>query len=148
MALREQLNNAIKQAMRDKDRDVLQTLRMLSAALKQIEVDQRLEISDEVVTHEFVRQVKQRRDAAKQYRDAARPELAEREEAEIAIIQRFLPRQLTDAEMQSAVDQVLVETELPREIRSMGALMAQLKAELEGRADMGKVSQYLRTQLQ
>ena len=133
--------------MVNKDRTSLQTLRMLSAALKQIEIDQRIDITDAVATREFVRQVKQRQDAATQYRDANRDDLAQKEEAEIVIIQRFLPEAMTDDEIRAAVDAALAESGLPKEMSSMGALMGKLKSALEGRADMSKVSQYLREQL-
>ena len=91
MSIRENVNAAIKTAMINKDKATLQTLRLISAAFKQIEVDQRVEITDDIALRELVRQVKQRQDAAKQYRDAARLDLAEHEEAEIVIIQQFLP---------------------------------------------------------
>lgn len=133
--------------MVNKDRASLQTLRMLSAALKQIEIDQRIEITDEVATREFVRQVKQRQDAAAQYRDANRDDLAIKEEAEIEIIQRFLPEAMSDDEIAAAVDAAIAESGLPQEMSSMGPLMGKLKPALEGRADMSKVSKYLREKL-
>ncbi|MBV7434723.1 GatB/YqeY domain-containing protein [Cardiobacteriaceae bacterium TAE3-ERU3] len=133
--------------MVNKDRASLQTLRMLSAALKQIEIDQRIEITDEVATREFVRQVKQRQDAATQYRDANRDDLATKEEAEIEIIQRFLPEAMSDEEIAAAVDAAIAESGLPQEMSSMGPLMGKLKPALEGRADMSKVSKYLREKL-
>lgn len=127
-----------------KDRDTLKTLRMLSAALKQIEIDRRIEIDDDVATREFVRQVKQRQDAAAQYHDAGREDLAAQEEAEIAIIQRFLPEAMSDEEIRAAVAAAFAESGLAKEAASMGALMGKLKPALEGRADMRRVSQYLR----
>ena len=133
--------------MVNKDRTSLQTLRMLSAALKQIEIDQRIEITDEIATREFVRQVKQRQDAAAQYRDANRDDLAIKEESEIEIIQRFLPEAMTDDEIAAAVDAAVAESGLPKEMSSMGPLMCKLKPALEGRADMSKVSKYLREKL-
>ena len=94
MSIRENVNAAIKAAMINKEKATLQTLRMVSAAFKQIEVDQRVEITDEIALRELVRQVKQRQDAAQQFRTANRLDLAEHEEAEIAIIQQFLPQAL------------------------------------------------------
>ncbi len=148
MSLREKVNQAIKEAMVAKDKLTLQTLRMVSAAFKQIEVDKRIEISDEIAIREMVRLVKQRQDSAQQFRQASRPELAEQEEAEIKIIQRFLPQQLSTAEMQALVDKLVAESGLERSSASMGKLMGLLKPQLEGRADMGQVGQYLRSLLQ
>ena len=148
MSIRENVNAAIKTAMVNKDKATLQTLRLISAAFKQIEVDQRVEITDDIALRELVRQVKQRQDAAKQYRDAARLDLAEHEEAEIVIIQQFLPQALSEDEVRAEVDAVLTASGLPRTMVSMKPLMAELKPKLEGRADMASVSQYLRTLLQ
>ncbi|MDO4776516.1 MAG: GatB/YqeY domain-containing protein [Cardiobacteriaceae bacterium] len=148
MSIRAAVNAAIKEAMVAKDKDTLQTLRMVSAAFKQIEVDRRVEVSDEIALTELVRQVKQRQDAASQFRNAGREDLALQEDREIAVIQRFLPEAMSEADMQAHVDQLLENSELPREMKSMGSLMAQLKSELEGRADMAQVSKYLRSRLQ
>ena len=148
MSIRENVNAAIKTAMINKDKATLQTLRLISAAFKQIEVDQRVEITDDIALRELVRQVKQRQDAAKQYRDAARLDLAEHEEAEIVIIQQFLPQALGEDEIRATVDEALAASGLPRTMASMKPLMAELKSKLEGRADMAFVSQYLRTLLQ
>lgn len=148
MSIQENLKAATKQAMLAKDKLTLQTLRMLSAALKQIEIDKQIEISEEVALNELVRQVKQRQEAARQFHETGREDLAEKEEAEILIIQGFLPQQMSQAEWQTAVDKLIGESGLPREAASLGKLMPQLKAQLHGRADMGEVSKYLRQQLQ
>lgn len=148
MLIQEQLKSAIKEAMLAKDKAVLQTLRMMSAAFKQIEIDQKIEITDEVAINELVRQIKQRQDAMQQYRRADREDLAQQEEAEIAIIQRFLPAQLSVEEMQAHVDKVIADSQMPLAISSMGALMGILKKDLQGKADMAAVSAYLRQKLQ
>ena len=148
MSIRDNVNAAIKAAMINKKKATLQTLRMVSAAFKQIEVDQRIEITDEIALRELVRQVKQRQDAARQFRDASRIDLAEHEETEIAIIQQFLPQALSEDEIRAEVEKALAASGLPREMASMKPLMATLKPALEGRADMAFVSQYLRTLLQ
>ncbi|ABQ14233.1 GatB/YqeY domain-containing protein [Dichelobacter nodosus] len=148
MLIQEQLKSAIKEAMLAKDKAVLQTLRMMSAAFKQIEIDQKIEITDEVAINELVRQIKQRQDAMQQYRQADREDLAQQEEAEIAIIQRFLPAQLSVEEMQAHVDKVIADSQMPLAISSMGALMGILKKDLQGKADMAAVSAYLRQKLQ
>ena len=148
MSIRDNVNAAIKAAMINKEKATLQTLRMASAAFKQIEVDQRIEITDEIALRELVRQVKQRQDAARQFRDASRIDLAEHEETEIAIIQQFLPQALSEDEIRAEVEKALAASGLPHEMASMKPLMATLKPALEGRADMAFVSQYLRTLLQ
>jgi len=148
MSIRDNVNAAIKAAMINKEKATLQTLRMVSAAFKQIEVDQRIEITDEIALRELVRQVKQRQDAARQFRDASRIDLAEHEETEIAITQQSLPQALSEDEIRAEVEKALAASGLPREMASMKLLMATLKPALEGRADMAFVSQYLRTLLQ
>lgn len=131
-----------------KDRQTLQTLRLISAAFKQIEVDKRVEITDKIALPELVRQVKQRQDAAKQYRDAGRDDLADKEEAEIAVIRRFLPRALSEEETRAEIDAIVASSGLAREMASMKPLMAQLKERLEGQADMAVAAKYLRDLLQ
>lgn len=148
MSIRAAVNAAIKEAMVAKDKETLQTLRTISAAFKQIEVDRRIEVGDDIALTELVRQVKQRQDAMSQFRNAGRDDLAAQEEREIAIIQRFLPEAMGEAEMHAHVDKTLAESGLPCEMKSMGALMAMLKSDLEGRADMAEVSKYLRSRLQ
>lgn len=142
------MNAAIKEAMVARDKETLQTLRIISAAFKQIEVDRRIEVDDDIALTELVRQVKQRQDAASQFRNAGRDDLAGQEEREIAIIRRFLPQALSEADMRAHVDNVLAQSDLSLEMKSMGALMGLLKSELEGRADMAEVSKYLRSRLQ
>lgn len=148
MSIKEQLNTAIKQAMVAKDKLALQTLRMVSAAFKQIEVDQRIEVTDEIAIRELVRLVKQRQDAAKQYRDASRIDLAEQEEAEILLIQPFLPKALSEEEVYIEIERVFNDLALPKAMSSMRPLMDAIKPKLEGRADMAKVSQMVRVLLQ
>lgn len=148
MAIQENLNAAIKEAMLAKDKLTLQTLRMLSAALKQIQIDKQISITEEIALNEFVRQVKQRQEAARQFHETGREDLAQKEEAEIKIIQRFLPQQMTQAELEAYVDKVFAESGLPQEPATLGKLMPQLKADLQGRADMSEISKYLRQKLQ
>lgn len=143
MSIQQAINQAIKEAMIAKDKATLQTLRMVTASFKQIEVDQRIEITDEIALRELGRLVKQRRESIKQFEAGNRPDLAQQEEAEIAIIQRFLPQQLTPEEVEAIIHQTLAESGLPKAPSSMGALMAQLKTRLEGQTEMGKVSQML-----
>lgn len=144
MGIRQDLDAAIKQAMRDKNRLELQTLRMVSAALKQIEIDQRIEVSDEVALRELTRLLKQRQDAAQQFRLGERFDLAEQEEAEMEIIKRFLPAALSSEEWQALIQKTLSESALPQQMSSMKAIMNLIRPQLEGRVDMAEVSQYLR----
>lgn len=122
MTIREQVNAAIKAAMIAKDKEQLQTLRSLSAAFNQIEIDQRIEITDEVALRELVRQVKQRQESAKQFREAEREALAEKEESEIKIIRQFMPEEISEDELKAHVDKLLASTDLPKTMQSMGAL--------------------------
>lgn len=147
MGVRDEVNQAIKTAMIAKDKLTLQTLRMVSAAFKQIEVDKRVEISDEIARRELVRLLKQRQESARQFREANRLDLAEQEEAEITVIQRFLPAALSEAEMKALVDRLVADSGLPRTMASMRALMDLVRPQLEGRADLGQVGQYLRSLL-
>ena len=141
------IQNAIKEAMRAKDKDALQTLRLISAALKQIKVDKKLsddDLTDELVINELVRQSKQRQDAMQQYKDNGREDLAQKEEFEISVIKKFLPTQLDQAEIEKIIKETFENSGLNREIASLGKLMAELKPKLNGRADMSEVSRYLR----
>ena len=133
--------------MRAKDKASLRTLRLIGAAFKQIEIDERVEITDELATAELVRQVKQRQDAARQYHAAGRQELAAHEEAEITIIRQFLPEQMNQEAIQAHVDRVVTDSGLPLVMASMGKLMPVLKQNLQGRADMAEVGKYLRQKL-
>ena len=147
MGVRDEVNQAIKAAMIAKDKLTLQILRMVSAAFKQIEVDKRVEISDEIARRELVRLLKQRQESARQFREANRLDLAEQEEAEITVIQRFLPAALSETEMKALVDRLVADSGLPRTMASMRALMDLVRPQLEGRADLGQVGQYLRSLL-
>lgn len=147
MSIRDELQNKIKEAMRARQSDRLTVLRMLTAALKQIEIDQKKEITDSVVLDELARQVKQRRGAAEQYEKAGRKDLAEKEYAEIGIIQEFLPVPLDEEEIIEKINEVLKKSGLARDRASMSSLMSQLQAELKGRADMALVSRLVRDML-
>ena len=148
MTIREDINSAVKDAMRAKDTATLQTLRMLTAALKQIEIDEGIEINDDIAIKELQRQVKQRKDAAAQYHKSDRPDLAEKEEAEIAVIYRFMPAQMSEEEIAQYVDKVFAESGLPATIASMSVLMNKMRPELEGKADLALVGKYLKSKLQ
>jgi len=145
-ALKEQLTAAMKDAMRAKDKARLGVFRMALAAIKQIEVDERIEPDDERVLALLDKLIKQRKDSATQYREADRADLAEVEEAEIAVLQEFLPEPLTDAEIETLIDETIASTGATG-MQDMGKVMGILKPQLQGRADMGAASGKVRTKL-
>lgn len=148
MSLVETLQNQIKDAMRAKQSDRLIVLRSLAAALKQIRIDQGLEIDDAVVIREVTRQIKQRHDASAQYRQAGREELAAKEEAEITVLMPFLPQQLNEEEVRARAVELLAQSALPHNMASMKEFMNLLRGDLQGRADMAAVSKIARDLLQ
>jgi len=144
--LKQRIGDAMKDAMRAKDRDRLGTIRMVQAAIKQIEVDERIEVDDARVLVILDKMVKQRRDAASQFLAADRRDLASKEEAEIAVIQEFLPAAL-DAE---ALDQLIgdaIAASGASSMQEMGKVMGILKPQVQGRADMGEVSRRVKERL-
>ena len=145
-SLVEQVKAAMKAAMKAREKQTLATIRLIQAEFKRVEVDERIEIDDDRALSIMDKMVKQRRDSAKQFRDADRPELAEQEDAEIAIIQTFLPAQLSAEEIDAMIDEALagIDTE---GMAAMGALMGKLKPQLQGRADMGEVSKRVKAKL-
>ncbi|CUR46595.1 Transamidase GatB domain protein [Alloalcanivorax xenomutans] len=145
-AIKAQLADATKDAMRAKDKARLGVLRMAMAALKQIEVDERIEVDDARALAVLDKLVKQRKDSAGQYRDANRPELAEVEEAEILILQEFLPQPLNDAEIEALIDEAITSTGAAG-MGDMGKVMGLLKPKLQGRADIGAVSGKVKARL-
>ena len=138
-AFKEQLGADIKAAMKGGDKTRLGTLRLISAAVKQFEVDQREELDDERAVELLTRMCKQRRESIAQYEGAGRDDLATREADELALIQGYLPAQLTDEEISTAVSAAIAKAGASSP-RDMGKVMGILGAELKGRADMGRVS--------
>ncbi len=146
MSLKNQLLEDIKQAMRAGDKARLGTLRMASAAVKQREVDERMVADDAVVLAVVEKMIKQRRESAEQYRAGNRPDLAETEEAEIALLEPYLPEPLSTAEINDLIDQAIAATEADG-MQAMGQVMGRLKPQLQGRADMREVSALVRARL-
>ena len=132
--------------MRAKDKLRLGTIRMAQAAVKQKEIDDRVELTDADVLSILTKLVKQRDDAAAQYRDADRLDLAETEEAEAEILKTFLPSPLTDSELTALIDQAVTETGASS-MAQMGAVMGWLKPKVTGRADMGRLSGQIKARL-
>jgi hypothetical protein len=147
VSLKAQLQDDMKSAMRTRDKERLAVIRMLMAAVKQREVDERNELADADVLAVVEKMVKQRRDAEQQYRDANRPELADAEAAEIAVLENYLPAQLSDAEIDQAIETAIGESGA-ESMRDMGKVMGVLKPRLQGQADMAVVSQRLKARLQ
>ena len=146
LSLVEQVKAAMKAAMKAREKETLATIRLIQAEFKRVEVDERIEIDDARALAIMDKMVKQRRDSARQYRDADRPELADVEDAEIAIIQAFLPAQLSTEEIDALIDEALAGIDAEG-MAVMGTLMGKLKPQLQGRADMGEVSQRVKAKL-
>ncbi|MDO3720626.1 GatB/YqeY domain-containing protein [Marinobacter sp. chi1] len=144
--LKDQLNNAVKNAMRNKEKDRLVTLRMAQAAVKQIEVDERRELGDDDVLKVLDKMLKQRRDAASQYDDAGRQELADKERAEMAIIEEFMPAALSDEELEGLIRSAISATDA-QGMQDMGRVMNELRPQVTGRVDMGQLSKKVRAVL-
>ena len=136
----------MKAAMRAKDKLRLGTIRLIQAEFKRIEVDERIDVSDERAIVVLDKMLKQRRDSSQQYKDAGREELAAQEDLEIAIIQEFLPAQLSEDEINSMIDDAIASSDASG-MQAMGAVMGQLKPQLQGKADMGAVSQMVKARL-
>lgn len=147
MSLKDQIKDDMKAAMRSRDKERLSVIRLTQAAIKQREVDERIELDDADVLAVIEKMIKQRRDSVSQYRDAGRDELADAEAAEITTLQGYLPQQLSEAEIDTQIDAALTETGA-ESMRDMGKVMGVLKPRLQGRADMGDVSKRLKARLQ
>ena len=145
-SLKDTIRAAMKAAMKAKEKARLGTIRLMQAEFKRIEVDERIEIDDARVLAVLDKMVKQRRDSAEQFRNADRPELADQELFEITVIQEFLPAQLGEDELTALVDAAIAASDATG-MQAMGAVMGQLKPQLQGRADMGAVSQMVKSRL-
>ncbi|EGV34872.1 hypothetical protein l11_22320 [Neisseria weaveri LMG 5135] len=146
MNLKQQLTEDMKTAMRNKDSITLSTVRLINAAIKQYEVDERNEADDNQITAILTKMVKQRKDSAKIYADAGRSDLADKENAEIEVLNRYLPQMMSNNEIRSAVEAAIVQTGASS-MADMGKVMGVLKTNLAGKADMGEVNKILKTAL-
>lgn len=146
MTLKEQLTEAMKQAMRAQDKARLGVIRLVLAAIKQQEVDTRQEQDDVAVLAVLDKMVKQRRESIRQYTEAGRLELAEQEQFEINVIQEYLPQALSDEELAALVAEAIA-TMGAASVKDMGKVMAWVKPKAQGRADMGKVSGLIKASL-
>jgi len=145
-ALLSQIKDSMKDAMRSKDKVRLGTIRMLLAQVKQIEVDQRIEVSDADVLAILDKAVKQRKDSISQFEAAERFDLADNEKQEVEVLQAFLPQALTEQEIADMIESAIADSGAEG-MRDMGKVMAVLKPQMQGRADMGAVSGLVKNKL-
>jgi len=141
--LLDQIKNDMKEAMKAKEISKRDALRLLLAAFKQIEVDERKELTDDDVNKIIQKQVKQRQDSAAQYKEAGRDDLLEKEESEIAIFMAYMPKQLNDSELESAV-KAIVEKVGATSMKDMGKVMGTASKELAGKADGKRINEVVK----
>jgi len=146
MSLKVQIQEDVKTAMRARDQRRLTALRLITAAIKQIEIDKRIEMDDPAVLAVLDKMVKQRRDSLEQYENAGRDDLAAQEKFELELISVYLPEALSEDELAALIKQVMAETGASS-IRDMGAVMNKLRPQVQGRADMKAVSNAVKAQL-
>ena len=145
-ALKDRITADMKTAMREKDKERLATIRMLTAAIKQREVDERIELTDDDVIAIVEKLVKQRREAEAQYRAGDRADLADQEASEAALLANYLPEQLDEAEIDQLVDDAVTATGA-ESMRDMGKVMGMLKPKVAGRTDMSALSAKIKARL-
>lgn len=146
MSLKQNLTESMKAAMKGGDKSRLGVIRLVMAAIKQVEVDERIELSDERVLAVLDKMVKQRRESISQYSAAGRDDLVQQEEYEVSVLQDFLPEALSDDEIEQMIAKAVDETGASS-IKDMGKVMGMLKPQMQGRADMGAVSGKIKARL-
>ena len=146
MSLKDQITEDMKSAMKAGEKDRLKVVRLILAAVKQIEIDKRIELDDAAVLSVLDKMVKQRRDSVEQFQNGGRNDLADIELAEIAILDTYLPEQLSEAELDALIDEAVSATGA-ESIRDMGKVMGQIKSKAAGRADMGAVGAKVKARL-
>ncbi|HEX6928646.1 MAG TPA: GatB/YqeY domain-containing protein [Gammaproteobacteria bacterium] len=144
--LKQRILDDIKIAMKAGEKDRLMVLRMLSAAIKQREVDERIEMDDTQTVAVIEKMIKQRRESIRQYEEGARPELAAKEQAEIGILEPYLPEQLSQLELDKLIEDAIAASGAV-EMKDMGKVMGVLKPKIQGRADMAVVSAQIKAKL-
>ncbi len=145
-SLKTRITDAMKSAMKSGDKETLGTIRLMLAAIKQVEVDTRTTLDDQKILAVLDKMVKQRRESISQYLKAGRQELADKEQREIEVIQSYLPEQLTPEEIAELIEQTIADTGATT-LRDMGKVMGLLKPKLQGRADIGAVSSQIKARL-
>ncbi|HEY1991785.1 MAG TPA: GatB/YqeY domain-containing protein [Gammaproteobacteria bacterium] len=146
MALKEQITQDMKDSMKSGDKDRLGVIRLILAALKQKEVDERIVLDDAQVLAILEKMLKQRRESVVQFTQGKRQDLADKEEAEIKVIQTYMPAQLSDAELEQLVAAAVAESGAAS-VKDMGKVMGILKPKVAGKADMGAVSAKIKAKL-
>ena len=146
MSLKGQITEDMKSAMKAGEKDRLKVVRLIMAAIKQVEVDTRTELDDAAVLGVLDKMVKQRRDSVEQFEKGGRDDLAEIERSEIAVLETYLPEQLSDAELDALIEEAISETGA-ESIRDMGKVMGTIKGKAAGRADMGAVGAKVKARL-
>jgi len=146
MSLKEKLQNDIKAAMRAKEGDKLTTLRLITAAIKQKEVDERIELTDPAVLSILEKMIKQRKDSIAQFQLGGRQDLVDKEQAELALLMAYMPAQMSEADITQVIETAVLQANATGP-QDMGKVMALIKPLLVGKADMGLVSQILKTRL-
>jgi len=146
VSLKARITEDMKTAMRAKDTARLGAIRLLQAAIKQREVDERIELDDMQVVEAIEKMLKQRRDSISQYEAANRHDLADVEKFEVTVLQTYLPQALTEDEINALLEKVVTETAASG-IKDMGKVMAAIKPQVVGRADMGKISGLIKARL-
>ena len=145
-SLKQTISNAMKTAMRDKDKDRLGAIRLILSELKRIEVDERIELDDARVLLVLDKMCKQRRDSISQFESAGRSDLADKEQAELTVLQSFMPQPLSEAEIDALIDAAIQSTGADS-MKAMGQVVAAVKPQAQGRADMAVVSQKIKARL-
>ena len=146
MSLKDQITADMKSAMKAGEKDRLKVVRLIRAAIKQIEIDKRIELDDAAVLSVLEKMVKQRRDSIEQFQKGNRNDLADIELAEVAVLDTYLPEQLSDTELDALIDEAISATGA-ESIRDMGKVMGQIKSKAAGRADMGEVGAKVKARL-
>jgi len=146
MSLKDQITADMKSAMKAGEKDRLKIVRLILAAIKQIEIDKRIELDDAAVLSVLEKMVKQRRDSIEQFQKGNRNDLADIELAEVAVLDTYLPEQLSDTELDALIDEAISATGA-ESIRDMGKVMGQIKSKAAGRADMGEVGAKVKARL-
>jgi len=146
MSLKGQITEDMKTAMKAGEKDRLKVVRLIMAAIQQVEVDKRIELDDAAVLSVLDKMVKQRRDSVEQFQKGNRNDLADIELAEIVVLENYLPEQLSDAELDAMIDAAIAATGA-ESIRDMGKVMGQIKAQAAGAADMGAVGAKVKARL-
>ena len=144
--LKQLITDDMKLALKAQDKSALKAIRMILGAIKQKEIDERIDLDDTQVMAVIQKMVKQRKDSISQFSEAGRTDLVEVEEEELSIINNYMPNQLSESEIEAAVIKAISDTGA-NSMKDMGKLMGILKGQLDGQADMGQVSQFIKSKL-